>query len=40
MTFDEVRNMSDDDLLDLDYFLHEFNNLEDDDFSEEGFYIF
>ena len=39
MTSDEVRDMSDEDLLDMDYFLHE----EDIDFGgecEEGFYIF
>ena len=29
MTSDEVRDMSDDDLLDMDYFLHEFDNLDD-----------
>lgn len=40
MTSDEVRHMSDDDLLDMDYFLHEFNDFEDDVFGEEGFYIF
>ena len=40
MTSDEVRDMSDDDLLDMDYFLHEFDDLDDDDFDEEGFYIF
>ena len=40
MTSDEVRHMSDDDLLDMDYFLHEFDDFEDDDFGEEGFYIF
>lgn len=40
MTSDEVRDMSDDDLLDMDYFLHEFDVLDDDDFGEEGFYIF
>ena len=40
MTSDDVRDMSDEDLLDMDYFLHEFDNLEDDDFGEEGFYIF
>ena len=40
MTSNEVRDMSDDDLLDMDYFLHEFDNLDDDDFIEEGFYIF
>ena len=28
------------DLLDMDYFLHEFDDLDDDDFGEEGFYIF
>ena len=27
-------------LLDMDYFLHEFDDLDDDDFGEEGFYIF
>lgn len=31
--------MSDDDLLNMDYFLHEFDVL-DDDFGAEGFYIF
>lgn len=40
MTSDGVRDMSDDDLLDMDYFLHEFDNLDDTDFEEEGFYIF
>ncbi len=40
MTSDEVRDMDDDELLDMDYFLHEFDNLDDDDFGEEGFYIF
>lgn len=40
MTSDEVRDMSDDDLLDMDYFLHEFDDCEEDDFGEEGFYIF
>ena len=29
MSPDEVRDMSDDDLLDMDYFLHEFDNLDD-----------
>lgn len=38
MTVDEIRTMSDDDLLDMDYFLNE-DEL-DDDFGEEGFYIF
>ena len=40
MTSDEVRSMSDDELLDMDYFFHEFNDTDDDDFGEEGFYIF
>ena len=40
MTSNEVRDMSDDDLLDMDYFLHEFDDLDDDDFGVEGFYIF
>lgn len=39
MTADDIRSMSEDDLLDMDYFLNE-----DDDFGEdfpgaEGFYI-
>ena len=40
MTSDEVRDMDDDDLLDMDYFLHEFDDIDEDDFDEEGFYIF
>ena len=40
MTSDEVLDMSDYDLLDMDYFLHEFDDLDDDDFGKEGFYIF
>ena len=36
----EVRSMSDDELLDMDYFFHEFDDINDDDFGEEGFYIF
>ena len=39
MTADDIKNMSDNDLLDMDYFLHEDDDL-DDDFGEEGFYIF
>lgn len=40
MTADDIRHMSEDDLLDMDYFLNE-----DDEFCEdfpgtEGFYIF
>ena len=40
MTSDEVHDMDDEDLLDMEYFLHEFDNLDNDDFCEEGFYIF
>ncbi len=39
MTADDIKLMSDGDLLDMDYFLHEDDDL-DDDFGEEGFYIF
>lgn len=38
MTSKDIRNMSDDDLLDMDYFLND-DEL-DDDFGEEGFDIF
>ena len=38
MTSKDVRSMSDDDLLDMDYFLND-DEL-DDDFGEEGFYLF
>lgn len=38
MTTSQVENMSDDDLLDMDYFLNE--EFDDDDIGEEGFYIF
>ena len=34
----DIRHMSKDDLLDMDYFLND-DEL-DDDFGEEGFYIF
>ena len=34
----DIRNMSEDDLLDMDYFLNE-DDL-GDEFGEEGFYIF
>ena len=40
MTSDEVRDMDNDDLLDMDYFLHEFDDIDEDDFDVEGFYIF
>ena len=39
MTANEIKHMSDDDLLDMDYFLHEDDDL-DDDIGEEGFYLF
>jgi len=39
MTADDIRDMSDDDLLDMDYFLNEDDDL-DDEVGEEGFYIF
>jgi len=38
MTSEDIRSMSNDDLLDMDYFLNE-DGFEDD-FCEEGFYIF
>ena len=38
MTSEDIRQMSEDDLLDMDYFFNE-DDL-DDDFSEEGFYLF
>lgn len=38
MTSQDIRSMSENDLLDMDYFL---NDAElDDDFGEEGFYLF
>ncbi len=39
MTSEDIRHMSGDDLLDMDYFLNEDNPF-DDLFGEEGFYIF
>lgn len=38
MTSTDIRHMSEDELLDMDYFLND-DNLEDD-FGAEGFYIF
>lgn len=38
MTAKDIQGMSDSDLLDMDYFLND-DEL-DDDFGEEGFYIF
>ena len=39
LSSEDIRNMSDDDLLDMDYFLNE-DDLFDDDVGVEGFYIF
>lgn len=39
MTSEDIRRMSEDDLLDMDYFFNE-DDLFNDDFGEEGFYIF
>ena len=38
MTSKDVRSMSDEDLLDMDYFLND--DKLNDDFGEEGFYLF
>ena len=38
MSSEDIRHMSEDELLDMDYFLND-DEL-DDDFGEEGFYIF
>ncbi len=40
MTSMDIRNMSEDDLLDMDYFLNEDDDLFDDEVGVEGFYIF
>ena len=39
LSSEDIRNMSDDDLLDMNYFLNE-DDLFDDDIGVEGFYIF
>ena len=39
LSSEDIRNMSDDDLLDMDCFLNE-DDLFDDDAGVEGFYIF
>lgn len=39
LTSKDIRNMSEDDLLDMDYFLNE-DDLFDDEAGVEGFYIF
>ena len=38
MTPEDIRNMPDEDLLDMDFFLNE-NDEFDDEVGEEGFYI-
>ena len=40
MTRKDIKRMSDSDLLDMDYFLHEDDDLFEDELGEEGFYIF
>lgn len=40
MTADDVRSMSEDDLLDMDYFLNEDDEFGEDYPGAEGFYIF
>ena len=39
MTSKDIRHMSEDELLDMDYFLHD-DDLFDDEAGVEGFYIF
>ncbi len=39
MTPADIRSMSDDDLLDMDYFLNE-PDFDDNEIGEEGFYLF
>ena len=39
LSSEDIRNMSDDELLDMDYFLNE-DDLFDDDAGAEGFFIF
>ena len=39
LSSEDIRNMSDDDLLDMDFFLNE-DDLFDDDAGVEGFFIF
>ena len=40
ITADDVRHMSEDDLLDMDYFLNEGDEIDEDFPGAEGFYIF
>ena len=39
MSSEDIRHMSEDDLLDMDFFLNEDVEF-DDEFGEEGFYLF
>ena len=39
MSAKDIQNMSNNDLLDMDYFLHE-DVFDEEGFGEEGFYIF
>lgn len=39
MSVKDIKNMSNNDLLDMDYFLHE-DVFDEEGFGEEGFYIF
>lgn len=39
MSSEDIRHMSEDDLLDMDYFLNEDVDF-DDEFGEKGFYLF
>lgn len=39
MSSEDIRRMSEDDLLDMDYFLNEDVEF-DDEFGEDGFYLF
>ena len=39
LTAEDIKKMSDDDLLNMDFFLHEDDGLEDD-IEEDGFFIF
>lgn len=40
LTADDIRNMSEDDLLDMDYFLNEDDDFDEDFPGTEGFYLF
>lgn len=40
MTTNDIKSMSEDNLLDMDYFLHEDDDLFEDEPGVEGFYLF